>query len=535
MPMTILLAYRAHAGGASDPYTSLLPVGLCYINALLKREGHSSRVANLSGRGWKGVEALLKTEKPAILGISQFTHNRMESLRLAALAKGLNPGCFVVLGGPHATSRAREVLLQEPSVDAVVLGEGEETFLELANSVAEGMRSFAGIRGIAFRSGNEVVFTPSRGRIEDLDSLPLPAAFLDDSIWVDLHNQLEFIVTSRGCPFSCRFCSSPSFWGRRVRFRSPRSIVDEIRYIRDRYGLIYFSLRDDTFTLDRERALEFCTLLIRERVRILWNCQTRANAVDEEMLMWMKRAGCECIQLGVESGSLKVLRELGKDITPEQVRGAALAARKAGMNLSVYLITGVPGETEEDLEETLRLIGDIRASDGQVSPLAYYPGTEQFERDAGNGLVAKDLFESERSEAFYVREDSFVARSTGKLLAELKEVAVRSRYRARDFRSHKETLGYCHATNALAGGFYEEEGKFRSAESEYKEITVMEPDNPWGWLLLGELYGACGYPGKTDGCFERLERLVPNHASVRKWRHNREGCDKGGAKKRRNL
>ena len=527
--MRILLAYKAHAGGASDPYTSLLPIGLCYINALLKKGGYRSRIANLSGLGWKRVEALFKTEKPSILGISLYTHNRMESLRLAALAKGLNPGCFVVLGGPHATHRARELLLREPSIDAVVLGEGEETFLELANSVAKGIRSIGAIRGIAFRRAKKVVFTRSRGLIEELDSLPLPAAFLDDAIGVDLHNQLEFIITSRGCPFSCRFCSSPSFWKRRVRFRSPRSIADEIRYIRDRYGLIYFSLRDDTFTLDRERVMEFCSLIIRERLHILWNCQTRANALDEEMLLWMKRAGCECIQIGVESGSLKVLRELGKQVTPDQVRVAALTARKVGMNLSVYLITGVPGETEEDLEDTLRLIEDIRASDGQVSPLAYYPGTEQFEGDAEKGLVTKDLFESERAEAFYVRDDPFVVKSTGKLLAKLTEVAVRSRYRARDFRSHKETLGYCHVTNVMAGGFYEEEGEFGAAESEYREITGMEPDNPWGWLLLGELYGANGYPGKAKSCFERLGMLVPNHASVRKWGDK----SKGGAKKRR--
>jgi radical SAM superfamily enzyme YgiQ (UPF0313 family) len=235
-------------------------------------------------------------------------------------------------------------------------------------------------------------------------------------------------------------------------------------------------------------------------------------------------------ETGVESGSLRVLRELGKDVTPDHVRGASLAARKAGMNLSVYLITGVPKETEEDLEETLRLIEDIKASDGQVSPLAYYPGTEQFERDAGNGLVTEDLFESGRAEAFYVRDDPFVARTTGKLLAKLTEVAERSRYRARDFRSHKETLGYCHATNVLAGGFYEEEGRFLSAEAEYREIIGMEPDNPWGWLLLGELYGAGRYPGKANSCFERLGKLVPNHASVSKWRHNLEGCDKGRAK-----
>ena len=247
----------------------------------------------------------------------------------------------------------------------------------------------------------------------------------------------------------------------------------------------------------------------------------------------MKRAGCECIQLGVESGSLRVLRELDKNITPEQVRSAALAARKAGMNLSVYLISGVPGETEEDLADTFRILEYIKASDGQVSPFAYYPGTKQFERGAEKGVVRKDIFETERAEAFYVRNDPFVTKSTGKLLAKLTEVTERSRYRPRDFRSHKKTLGYCHTTNILAGGFYEEEGRFRSAELEYNEIIGMESDNPWGWLLLGGLYDASGYPGRADSCFERLGKLVPNHASVRKWRHHREGCAKSGAKKRR--
>ena len=185
-----------------------------------------------------------------------------------------------------------------------------------------------------------------------MDSLPLPAASFENAIGVDVRRQLEFIITSRGCPASCSFCSSPRFWGKTLRFRSPRAIIDEIRYIRDKYGLIYFSIRDDTFTSDRKRVVEFCRLLLQEKIYILWNCQSRVNAVDEEILCWMKRAGCECVQFGVESGSKRVLMSLGKGITPEQVKRAALATRRVGIHFSIYLITGVPGETEEDLKET---------------------------------------------------------------------------------------------------------------------------------------------------------------------------------------
>ncbi len=509
--MRILLAYKAHAAGAKDPYTSLLPIGLGYINALLRTQGFSSRIANLSKTGWKEIEALLKSERPAILGISQFTHNRFESLELAALAKNLDPACFVVFGGPHATYRAREILAGNRAVDAVVLGEGEATFLELASSLAaKGKLDW--IRGLALRHGNEIIFTPPREAQTDLDALPLPARFYDNAFAAEPHRQLEFIITSRGCPAACRFCSSPRFWGRSLRFRSPESIAEEIRFIRDRYGLIYFSIRDDTFTADRERVMALCRLLLREKIYILWNCQSRVSAVDAEMLLQMKRAGCECVQFGVESGSPRVLRELGKNISPEQVRSAASAVRNAGINLSVYLITGVPGETEENLKDTLRLIEEIKPADGQVSPLAYYPGTALFERGVAAGKVAPHIFESGRAAGFYLRDDPFVHRSMRSLLAKLRRMSAKSGFTPEQFRAQKKTLGYCHATNILAGEYFENAGSFGFAETEYREIVEQEPANPWGWLALGELLAGMGQIKKAEAAFTELLRLVPAHA-----------------------
>jgi anaerobic magnesium-protoporphyrin IX monomethyl ester cyclase len=506
----ILLAYKAHAGGAADPYTTLLPVGLGYINAVLRTAGFRSVIANLSKSGWKEIESLLKSERPDILGVSQFTHNRIESLRLAALAKKLNPRCFVVFGGPHATHRYQEVLARNRTVDAVVMGEGEETFLDLVGCLMKGA-PLEQVRGVALRNGNEIMRTLPREPVVNLDALPIPAAFYANAIGADLHRQLEFIITSRGCPAACRFCSSPRFWGKTLRFRSPQSMIDEIRFIRDQYGLLYFSLRDDTFTADRERVMEFCRLLVREKLYILWNCQSRVNAVDEEMLSWMKRAGCECVQFGVESGSRRMLQELGKRITPEQVRRAALSTRRAGINLSIYLITGVPGETADDLQATLRLIEEIKPSDGQVSPLVYYPGTALYEKGVKSGAVREDLFEAERSAAFYVRDDPFVDHSTRALLAKLHQVAARNRFTAEQFRIQKKVVGNCHATNILAGDFYENTGQWRLAEAEYREIVEREPANPWGWLLMGELYGRMGDADRSRQAFEQLLRLVPAH------------------------
>src|SRR6185369_1144429 len=151
--------------------------------------------------------------------------------------------------------------------------------------------------------------------------------YLDRSIGLDPELQSEFIVTTRGCPSDCFFCSSPDFWGRKVRFRSPEAIVEEILFIREKYGLIYFSIRDDTFTADRRRVLEFCSLLLKKEANIIWNCQSRVTAIDKELAIAMKRAGCECIQLGVESGSPRILRLLGKKITPAQIEQACAIIR----------------------------------------------------------------------------------------------------------------------------------------------------------------------------------------------------------------
>ncbi|GLI36835.1 radical SAM protein [Geobacter hydrogenophilus] len=508
--MRILLVSRPHPEGARDPFTSLLPTGLGYLNAVLSENGFASSLANLSAASWRQVEELLRRERPAILGISVFTHNRFESLRLAALAKKVDPACLTIFGGPHATHAFESILIKYREVDAVILGEGEETFLDLARAVERGDRSLAGIAGLAYRKGTKVHYA-KRLPVADLDALPLPALHMDDAWGCDVRRQLEFIITSRGCPAACRFCSSPRFWGKSLRFRSPRVMVDEIRAIRDRYGLIYFSLRDDTFTVRKDRVIDFCRLLLEEKVHILWNCQSRVNAVDEEMLIWMRRAGCECVQYGVESGSEKILAYLGKQITPEQVRRAARATRRAGISLSIYLITGVPGETDDDLQATLTLVNDVLPHDGHVAPLAYYPGTALFDEAVREGRVSADLFERERGAALYVRSDPFVTRSMETLLRALTRVGRKARFGPADFAAQREFLGYCHGTNLGQGEWLEVKGDIGKAETLYREIVERQPENPWGWLALGGLHGSRGEVTRAGKAFERAMSLVPAH------------------------
>jgi len=507
--MKILLAYISGVPDRQDPYISLLPTGLCSLHACLREAGFDVVLANFSGWSNADIKRQLSILRPDVAGISQWTHNRRAALDLASLVRRGNPGCMVVMGGAHATFEYARLLRDGSPVDCVVLGEGEQTLLEIVRHRDEGT-SWRDVRGIAYLSDSEIVRTPARAPLKNLDDLPMTAGFLEQSIGVDIPLQSEFILTARGCPSACHFCSSPEFWQRKVRFRSPARIVEEMAFIRDRYGMIYFSLRDDTFTADRARTIEFCRLLIERCTGILWNCQSRVNALDEELLVWMKRAGCECIQLGVESGSPRILSLLGKTITPAQVERAAGMIRQVGINLSIYLISDIPGETEDDTRATIELIKRIRPDDGYVSPLAYFPGTRMFEEAVVAGRVDRNIFELDDQAAVYAVGTP--GRNSRRILQCLGRVAPHDALR---FKRQKELLGYCHVTNILAGEFYRQRGDYSPAEREFREIAEREPENPWGWYLLGELYAEMGEKRMARDCYQAVCRIVPEHGPSR--------------------
>jgi radical SAM superfamily enzyme YgiQ (UPF0313 family) len=220
----------------------------------------------------------------------------------------------------------------------------------------------------------------------------------------------------------------------------------------------------------------------------------------------MKRAGCECVQLGVESGSPRVLSLLGKTISPAQIESAAALVRKVGINLSIYLITDVPGETDDDIRQTIGLIRRIRPDDGYVSPLAFFPGTRLFEEAVASGRVAGDVFMTDRNPAVYAAGKP--GRKSGLLIKALTDSAPRDAGR---FKHQKILMGYCYATNVLAGEYYRQRGEYRAAECEFREIVEREPENPWGWYLLGELFEESGPRAKSLECYRKVCGIVPKH------------------------
>jgi len=488
-PPRTLLTYSAPRSGFGDEWMTFLPIGLGYLQAMLKSQALPCRVANLSGKGRKEVLAYFKAQKPQVVGVSMFTFNRKRSYELLAWAREACPGAILLAGGPHPTHLAEEVFEDCPALDAIVQGEGEAVLLGIAERLqsAPGSDLWRRTPGLILRDGRTLPQPP----LEDLDAVGIPAEHLEADFLNDV-GQLAYLSTSRGCPATCNFCNTPEFWGTSIRFRSAPSVLREMRLLRERHGLTYFSFRDDTFTANRDRVLTLMKGIQGSGLHPLWNCQSRVNLVDEDRLVAMKRAGCEFMQFGVEHGSERVLALLDKGTNLRHARRALGLVRKVGMNLGIYLITGIPGETWADVEETATFIRDTRPQDCQISPLALYPGTRMFDQYRAEGRIQKDFYRASGDAEIFARVDGHTEKALRHLDREAQRAKAQSSFTPAEFAEQKAWLGFCAVTNLLCGEAAEEQGHFLEAEAEYAEIIVREPANPWGFMkraLLREKLG----------------------------------------------
>ncbi len=490
----------------------MTPLGLGYINAALRARGYDCAIGNLSGRPWSEVRDYLARERAELVGITVYTFNRGVSWRLARMAKEARRDTTVVVGGPHVTPLATTVLEHHPEVDVVALGEGEVTAADLADALRAG-RPLSGVDGIVHRLDGRPAATVPRAAIANLDHLPHPSRHYD-AFGVDRAAQLQYVLTSRGCPAVCTFCDSPMFWGRAVRYRSPQDVVDELRFLRDTVGLVYVSFRDDTFTADPTRAIEICDAIRESKLYLLWDCQSRVNCIDPPRLQALRRAGCGHIQYGVESGSPRVLRSLAKGISLDRVRGAIADSREVGVIPSIYLITGVPGEEESDVEQTLAVIREVGANDGIVSKLSVYPGTGVWEEYARERGLDDRFWETDRRGSVWARDDRFGDRAQARMLAEIARVGRARRFGPADFAAHRARGGEAFATDLHEGWWHEERRDFAAARAVYERLRRREPDNFWAPLRLGNVLRKEGRPEAALSLYDRVVELLPRYAGA---------------------
>ena len=378
--MKILLINPAPTGTLKATGVLFPPLGLLYIAAYVEKEGHEVVVQDLAVR--KKGEGIV-FNKNDIVGISTDTTRHRQALQLAKRAKA--SGCTVVMGGPHPGYVDKEILSTQ-RVDFIVHGEGEITFSELVAALQKNEGKFHDIEGISFLSNGQIVRTPPRPFIENLDSLPLPARHL---IHMDDYRRTNFggrgitpLITSRGCPFQCAFCSSSHFWGKKVRMRSVEAILKELEEIYHRYHFNAVAFVDDTFNVLSKRVIEICHGMIEKKLDFWWWCLSRIDLLvrNEEMIREMVRAGAKSVFIGVESSNSRTLEELKKGVDVKSTVRAVEMLKKNGLEIHASYILGGLHETAKTIHDTIRFAKRLDTNVAQFSILTPYPGTAIFEQ-----------------------------------------------------------------------------------------------------------------------------------------------------------
>ncbi len=348
-----------------------LPIGLYYIGALLKENQYDVEILNWHdiNKTPHRIEEILKEKKPDIIGFSIVHANRWGGIDIARIAKRILPKVTIVFGGIGTTFLWEHLLKNFREIDFAVLGEGEHSFLHLIQCIEkENYQGIHDIKGIAFRREGNVVHTGNADAIKDLDRLPMPSKYF----------KFQHLSSSRGCPANCTFCGSPKFWGHKVRFHSPEYFVGQIEHLYQK-GITFFYISDDTFTLRKDRVIEICKKIIEKDITITWFAISRVNCVDEEMLYWMRKAGCTQISYGVESGSEKIRYMLNKKIKTDDIKRAFTLTTRYGILARAYFIYGSPGESHKTIQETIDLIHEIKPLSTIFYILDIFPGTALYE------------------------------------------------------------------------------------------------------------------------------------------------------------
>ncbi len=359
-------------------YGTAIPLGLAYIGAELIKNNYAVKVFDFQV-ATTNLYHEIETFNPDIIGISVCTPASKISFKLAGDLKHKYPDIPIIAGGPHITTLKKDIFLSTEHIDFLVIGEGEETIVELINEIFGGQR-YHTVQGICYKSNSEILENKARNFLVDIDKLPLlPLELFDYSKYVPtpgtfVHLPNVAFLSTRGCPYSCIFCNK-SMFGSTLRQMSADRIIDEIIYLKDKYAIREINFYDDTFTVNKARVFEFCEKLIQRNVSIKWKCNSRVNTVTKEMLHLMKKAGCFSISFGVESGDDRILKKIKKGINTDQVRQAFKWSREAGISRSAFFMLNLPGDTIQSTEKTIKFSREIKPDFVSFELTKPLPGT----------------------------------------------------------------------------------------------------------------------------------------------------------------
>lgn len=393
-------------------FSLYFPLGLTYIAGAVKKAGHDCKILDMDAAEgkegslnftkeyesyttyvtalndinhptWQLMKQLILDQKPDVIGITALTTKFGSVIQTARFCKEILPNIPIIVGGAHASTMP-QLTMEVPEVDYVLRSESDESMPELIEAI-QNNGDMSKIGSLSWKRNGHIIHNADRELVESLDSLALPdrSALLNPEHYSS--EDMGVILTSRGCPFQCSYCFH--MWDRKVRYRSIASVIEEIEEVHRLYGTTQFSIKDDSFTVKRNHVLKLCEAFKKLPFNISFNCTTRVDILDEELLIAMKSAGCAQISLGIESGSAKILKLTDKGTTHKQILKAAKLLNKHRLFWTGYFMIGLPTETEEDIIKTIKFLKVSNPFYGGMGVYSPFPGTKLFRQGVEMGLV----------------------------------------------------------------------------------------------------------------------------------------------------
>jgi radical SAM superfamily enzyme YgiQ (UPF0313 family) len=335
-----------------------VPLGILYISAYLEKNGYGNEVFDSTFSSFEEWEKYMYAGKPDAVGIYVNLMTRLNVLKMMKWIRNEKQlsGTKIILGGPEVTHHAENFL--KAGADFIVIGEGEQTMLELVQELQTGRNNFSSIHGLAYLKDGNYFRTDERILIKEIDELPQPARskvnlqYYFDA-WKSKHGMSAIsLSTMRGCPYTCKWCSR-AVYGLSYRRRNPALVADEIEFINKAFNADSIWFVDDVFTISHKWMKEFAGELEKRNLKIKYECITRADRMNEEVILLLKRSGCFRVWIGAESGSQKIIDAMDRRVKVGQVREMIQLAKKYGIEAGTFIMLGYPGETQNDIEETL--------------------------------------------------------------------------------------------------------------------------------------------------------------------------------------
>ena len=380
----LLINPRSHDDFIRDSGSIMLPNNLLILAGYGRTKGKDFCILDMNLDDEATLLSTLRNWLPDIVGITVKTGPLIKNaVEISKTVREILPKTKIVWGGVHPTMLPEQVL-KDPFVDIVIIRDGEKTLVELADALSSDA-DISQVPGIAYRQGNTVRFSPPRQLFYNLDEVPDPAWDLVDikRYTKDLRITLN---TSRGCPFLCTFCYNKMMNDSRRAELSAKRVFDQICHLYKTYRVQYVDFLEDNFSANWQRVEEFCHLMIKSGISIKWTYEGRALDINRESIKLLKSAGCVSIRFGVESGSPKILKFIKKGITVEKVRQVFSECQEAGINTTMYLMMGIPNETDRDRKASLSLMDEFPNAAVELTTYRPYPGTDLFDYCIREGL-----------------------------------------------------------------------------------------------------------------------------------------------------